>query len=41
MTMKCIAVDDECPARYLIDNNIWRVPFLQLVKCRKNTYDTW
>jgi DNA-binding LytR/AlgR family response regulator len=39
MTMKCIAVDDEGPALYLIEDNIRRVPFLQLVKCCKNAYD--
>jgi DNA-binding LytR/AlgR family response regulator len=39
MTMKCIAVDDEGPALYLIEDNIRRVPFLHLVKCCKNAYD--
>lgn len=39
MTLKCIAVDDEGPALYLIEDNIRRVPFLQLVKCCKNAYD--
>lgn len=37
--MKCIAVDDEKPALYLIEDNISRVPFLQLVKCCKNAYE--
>jgi DNA-binding LytR/AlgR family response regulator len=37
--MKCIAVDDETPALYLIEDNIRRVPFLQLVKCCKNAYE--
>lgn len=39
MTMKCIAVDDETPALYLIEDNIRRVPFLQLMKCCKNAYE--
>jgi DNA-binding LytR/AlgR family response regulator len=37
--MKCIAIDDETPALYLIEDNIRRVPFLQLVKCCKNAYE--
>jgi hypothetical protein len=30
MTMKCIAVDDEGPVLYLIEDNMRRIPFLQL-----------
>lgn len=36
--IRCIAVDDETPALDIIQDNISRVPFLQLVKKCKNAY---
>ncbi|HVV03687.1 MAG TPA: LytTR family DNA-binding domain-containing protein [Puia sp.] len=36
--IRCIAVDDETPALDILEDNISRVPFLQLVKKCKNAY---
>ena len=36
--IRCIAVDDETPALDILEDNIGRVPFLQLVKKCKNAY---
>jgi DNA-binding LytR/AlgR family response regulator len=36
--IRCIAVDDETPALEILEDNISRVPFLQLVKKCKNAY---
>ncbi|MBN8850296.1 MAG: response regulator transcription factor [Sphingobacteriales bacterium] len=36
--MRCIAVDDETPALDILEDNISRVPFLQLVRKCKNAY---
>lgn len=37
--MKCIAVDDEAPSLYLLEDNIRRVPFLKLVKSCSNALE--
>ena len=37
--MKCIAVDDETPALYLVADNIKKIPFLTLVKSCKNAFE--
>jgi DNA-binding LytR/AlgR family response regulator len=37
--MKCIAVDDESPALYLVEDNISKIPFLKLVKSCKNAFE--
>lgn len=37
--IRCIAVDDESPALDLLEDNIRRVPFLQLVKRCKNVFE--
>ena len=37
--MRCIAVDDETPALYLVEDNIKKVPFLELVKTCKNAFE--
>lgn len=37
--MNCIAVDDESPALFLIEDNIKRIPFLKLVKTCKNAFE--
>lgn len=37
--MKCIAVDDESPALFLLEDNIKRIPFLQLVKSCSNAFE--
>lgn len=37
--MKCVAIDDEAPALYLLEDNIRRVPFLKLVKSCSNAYE--
>jgi DNA-binding LytR/AlgR family response regulator len=39
MKLKCIAVDDEAPALFLIEDNIKRIPFLELTKCCRNAYE--
>ncbi|HVU55202.1 MAG TPA: LytTR family DNA-binding domain-containing protein [Puia sp.] len=36
--IRCIAVDDETPALDILEDNISRIPFLQLVKKCKNAY---
>lgn len=36
--IRCIAIDDETPALDILEDNISRVPFLQLVKKCKNAY---
>lgn len=36
--IRCLAVDDETPALDILEDNISRVPFLQLVKKCKNAY---
>ena len=36
--IRCIAVDDETPALEILEDNISRVPFLQLIKKCKNAY---
>jgi DNA-binding LytR/AlgR family response regulator len=36
--IRCIAVDDETPALDILEDNISRVPFLQLVEKCKNAY---
>ncbi|HEY8969915.1 MAG TPA: LytTR family DNA-binding domain-containing protein [Puia sp.] len=36
--IRCIAVDDETPALEILEDNISRVPFLQLMKKCKNAY---
>jgi DNA-binding LytR/AlgR family response regulator len=36
--IRCIAVDDETPALDILEDNISRIPFLQLVKKCKNGY---
>jgi DNA-binding LytR/AlgR family response regulator len=36
--IRCIAVDDETPALDILEDNISRVPFLQLVRKCKNAY---
>jgi len=36
--IRCIAVDDETPALDILEDNISRVPFLQLIKKCKNAY---
>ncbi|MES1160196.1 MAG: LytTR family DNA-binding domain-containing protein [Bacteroidota bacterium] len=36
--IRCIAVDDETPALDILEDNISKVPFLQLVKKCKNAY---
>src|SRR5882757_11588537 len=36
--IRCIAVDDETPALDILEDNISRVPFLQLVNKCKNAY---
>jgi DNA-binding LytR/AlgR family response regulator len=36
--IRCIAVDDETPALDILEDNISRVPFLQLVKKCKNAF---
>lgn len=37
--MRCIAVDDESPALFLIEDNIKRVPYLEFVKSCSNAYE--
>src|SRR5258708_8570345 len=37
--IRCIAVDDETPALDLLEDNIKRVPFLQLVQRCKNAFE--
>ncbi|HEY8916476.1 MAG TPA: LytTR family DNA-binding domain-containing protein [Chitinophaga sp.] len=37
--MKCIAVDDEAPSLYLLEDNIRRVPFLKLVRSCSNALE--
>lgn len=37
--MKCIAVDDETPALYLLEDNIKKIPFLKMVKSCKNAFE--
>jgi DNA-binding LytR/AlgR family response regulator len=37
--MRCIAVDDETPALYLVEDNIKKIPFLKLVKTCKNAFE--
>jgi DNA-binding LytR/AlgR family response regulator len=37
--MNCLAIDDESPALYLIEDNIRRIPTLNLVKCCKSAFD--
>jgi len=37
--MTCIAVDDETPALYLVEDAIKKVPFLQLIKSCKNAFE--
>src|SRR5882762_5276601 len=37
--MRCIAIDDETPALYLVEDNIKKVPFLKLVKSCKNAFE--
>lgn len=37
--MKCIAVDDEAPSLYLLEDNIRRVPFLNLVRSCSNALE--
>ncbi len=36
--IRCIAVDDETPALDILEDNISKIPFLQLVKKCKNAY---
>jgi DNA-binding LytR/AlgR family response regulator len=37
--MRCIAVDDESPALFLMEDNIKRIPYLQFVKSCNNAYE--
>jgi DNA-binding LytR/AlgR family response regulator len=37
--MNCLAIDDESPALFLMEDNIRRIPTLNLVKCCKNGFD--
>jgi two-component SAPR family response regulator len=37
--IKCLAVDDEALSLDLLEDNIKRIPFLQLVKRCKNAYE--
>src|SRR5258708_30457126 len=36
--IRCLAVDDETPALDILEDNISKIPFLQLVKKCKNAY---
>lgn len=39
MTLRCLAIDDEKLALRLLEDNISKVPFLQLVKSCKNAFE--
>ncbi|MDX2250363.1 MAG: LytTR family DNA-binding domain-containing protein [Bacteroidia bacterium] len=39
MKLRCLAVDDESPARKLLEENIRQIPFLELVGTCKNAFE--
>jgi len=39
MKLTCLAIDDESPARHMLEDNIRQVPFLELVGTCKNAFE--